>query len=327
VVGQRSYATGGTSNGEGWYSDAGDMSKQLGVAAEECCCSYNMMKLSRHLFGWTADANYMDYYERLLFNVRLGTQDPDGMLMYYVSLAPRGYKTFGSPYDSMWCCTGSGIEEYSKLNDTIYFHEAGSIYVNQFIASEVNWPEKGFKLMQDTTFPEQEGTTLTVQAKNPTQLALRVRVPYWATRGVHVKVNGAAQTVAATPGSYMTINRAWKNGEKVEISMPMSLHAAPLLGAPDLQAAMYGPLVLAGRFGNEGLTRQLMYGPSAARLRPGPSPEVKSSGKGVDWVEPAPNGKLSFRLAGQSEATALVPMHQIMDERYAAYWKVNPRSA
>ncbi|MFZ0819944.1 MAG: glycoside hydrolase family 127 protein [Candidatus Acidiferrales bacterium] len=327
VVGQRSYATGGTSNGEGWYFDAGDMSKQLGTSAEECCCSYNMMKLSRHLFGWTADAKYMDYYERLLFNVRLGTQDPDGMLMYYVSLAPRGWKTFGTTYDAMWCCTGSGIEEYSKLNDTIYFHDASSIYVNQFIASEVSWPEKGLKLVQDTTFPESDAMTLTVQAKNPTQLSLRVRVPYWATRGAHVKVNGAAQTVAAAPGSYLTLNRMWKTGDKVEFSMPMTLHAAPLIGAPTLQAAMYGPLVLAGRFGNEGLTREMIYGQLGPRMRPGgPSPEVQSGGKGVDWVEPAGNGKLSFRLAGQKDATPLVPMHQILGERYNVYWKVNSKT-
>jgi len=327
VVGQRSYATGGTSNGEGWYFDAGQMGNQLGPSAEECCTSYNMLKLTRHLFGWTSDGKYMDYYERLLFNVRLGTQDPDGMLMYYVSLAPRGWKTFGTTYDSMWCCTGSGIEEYSKLNDSIYFHDAGSIYVNQFIASEVSWPEKGFKLVQDTDFPEREGTTLTVQAKAPTQLALRVRVPYWATRGAHVKVNGASQSIVAAPGSYLTINRVWKTGDKVEISMTMSLHTAPLLGEPTLQAAMYGPLVLAGRFGNEGLTREMIHGPLGPRMRPGIPPEVRTGGKSLDWVEAAPNGKLSFQLAGQKESTALVPLHQIMDERYSVYWKVTPRTA
>ncbi len=327
VVAQRSYATGGTSNGEGWYFDAGDMSKQLGASAEECCCSYNMMKLTRHHFGWTGDARYMDYHERLLFNVRLGTQDPDGMLMYYVSLAPRGWKTFGNAYDSMWCCTGSGIEEYSKLIDSIYFHDASSIYVNHFIASEVSWPEKGFKLVQDTAFPEHEGTTLTVQAQNPAQLALRVRVPYWATRGVHVKVNGAAQTLSATPGAYLALNRLWKTGDKIEISMPMSLHSAPLLGAPALQAAMYGPLVLAGRLGDEGITREMIYGQLGPRMRPSVPPEVTSSGKSLDWVEPASSGKLSFRLAGKPGDSDLIPLYQILGERYNVYWKVNRRTA
>jgi DUF1680 family protein len=256
----------------------------------------------------------------------MGTQDPDGMLMYYVPLAPRAWKTFGDAYNSMWCCTGSGIEEYSKLNDSIYSHNANGIWVNQFIASEVNWQEKGFKLVQDTTFPEKEGTTLTVESKRPVQLTLHVRIPYWATRGVSVKVNGVAQTIQAVPSSYASISRIWISGDRVEVSLPMHLHAAPLLGEATLQAAMYGPLVLAGRFGSEGLTHEMIYGQLGPRMRPGPSPEVTSS-KGMDWVEPTSNGKLSFRLAGQKEATPLIPMYKVLGERYAAYWKVNQASA
>jgi uncharacterized protein len=323
VVGQRSYATGGTSNGEGWQ-EAGHLENQLGNAAEECCCSYNMMKLSRHLFGWTGNAAQMDYYERLLFNVRMGTQDKDGMLMYYVPLSPRSWKTFGTHFNAMWCCTGSGIEEYAKTNDTIYFHDTNGIYVNLFIASEVSWPEKGLKLVQDTAFPEEEATTLTVEAKKPVMMSVHIRVPYWATRGFGVKVNGVPQTIAAAPGTYAAITREWKNGDKIHVAMPMRLHEAPLLGGPNLRAAMYGPLVLAGRFGNEGLTHNMIYGPSGPRVRPGASPEVRSAGKvGLDWVEPAPSGKLAFQLAGQTEKTQLRPLYQILDERYAVYWKVN----
>ena len=107
----------------------------------------------------------------------------------------------------------------------------------------------------------------------------------------------------------------------------MSLHAAPLLGAPTLQAAMYGPLVLGGRFGNDGLAREMIYGQLGPRLRPGQPIEVQTSGKSLDWVEPAPNGKLSFRLAGQSADTALVPMYQILGERYNVYWKMNPKTS
>jgi hypothetical protein len=184
------------------------------------------------------------------------------------------------------------------------------------------------KLQQDTAFPEEEATTLTVQAKKPVMMSVHIRVPYWATRGFAVKVNGVAQTIPATPSSYVAITREWKNGDKIHVAMPMHLHEAPLLGAPNLRAAMYGPLVLAGRFGNEGLTHNMIYGPSGPRLRPGPSPEVRSNGKaGLDWVEPAPSGKLAFRLAGQTEATQLKPLYQILDERYAVYWKVNSEAA
>ena len=110
-----------------------------------------MMKLTRHMFGWTADARYMDYYERLLWNVRMGTQDEHGLLMYYVSMTPGLFKTFCTAFDSFWCCTGSGVEEYAKLGDTLYFHDDAGIYVNQFVASEVSWPEKGVRLRQETT--------------------------------------------------------------------------------------------------------------------------------------------------------------------------------
>ena len=161
-------------------------------------------------------------------------------------------------------------------------------------------------------------------------MTLHVRVPYWATRGVSVKINGHAEKVDATPSSYLALNREWKNGDKIEISMPMSLHPAPISGDATLQAAMYGPLVLAGRYGGEGLTHEMIYGQLGPHMKPapGPSPEVLSkSGDVTAAIEAAPAGKLPFRLAGQPEATPLVPLYQISGERYAVYWKVNSSKA
>jgi len=257
-VSQHTYATGGTSNGEGWQA-AGKLANELGPTAEECCCSYNMMKLSRHVYGWSIDPRIMDYYERLLFNVRLGTQDHDGMLMYYVPLKPGFWKTFGKPFHAFWCCTGTGIEEYSKANDTIYFHDDHSIYVNLFIGSEAHWKEKDVRLLQDTNFPVEQGTTLTFKADKPTALALKIRIPYW-TEGAQIKVNGKAQNVIATPSSYAEIKRTWHDGDKVEVSLPMHLHTTPLPDDQTLQAAMYGPLVLAAEMGTEDLTKAMIYG-------------------------------------------------------------------
>ena len=151
IISDHIYATGGTSNGEAWHApDA--IASELGGAAEECCCSYNMMKLTRHLFGQEPDAKFFDYYERVLYNVRLGTQDRFGMLMYYVSLKPGLYKTFGTPFDAFWCCTGTGSEEFAKLTDSIYFHTDDSLYVNLFIASKLNWKERGMQVSQKTAF-------------------------------------------------------------------------------------------------------------------------------------------------------------------------------
>jgi DUF1680 family protein len=325
VTSQRSYCTGGTSNGEAWRTDPGRLASELGPSAQECCCSYNMLKLTRHLFGWTAEAPYTDYYERVLFNLRLGTQDPDGMLMYYVSLYPGLWKTFGTATQSMWCCTGTGIEEFARSNDTIFFHDVRGLYVNLFIAAELHWPEKGLRLRQLTRFPEEEGTTLTFDAAKGEELALHIRVPYWAARGVAVKVNGAAQRVDAKPASYMTLRRRWKRGDRVEVRLPMSLHVAPLPDDRSLQAVLYGPLVLAGRLGNEGLSKENLY----ARLAPGPRsaaalvPPIRTKNlEAMDWVEKAPADGLAFQTAGQERTIALAPLYQILHEKYVVYWKL-----
>ncbi len=330
VVDQHTYATGGTSNGEGWQAP-GKLADQLGPAAEECCCSYNMMKLGRHVHGWTADAKVMDYYERLLFNVRLGTQNKDGMLMYYVSLKPGLYKTFGKPYDALWCCTGTGVEEYSKTNDTIYSHDANSIYINQFIASEVGWPEKHLSVTQETSFPQEEGTTLTVNPERSTRMSVKIRIPYWATKNVVIKVNDVKEKVATTPGTYATIDRKWKKGDKVEVSLPMSLHTAPLPDDRTVQAMMYGPLVLAGRMGKDGLTENSIVGPSAPGHRGQaaiPMPEVQAAADGsTDWMEPDTSGKLQFRTIGSDRSLKVSPLYQVMDERYTVYFKVKQKTA
>jgi DUF1680 family protein len=120
------------------------------------------------------------------FNVRAGTQDRNGMLMYYVSLKPGLYKTFGTQFDAFWCCTGTGSEEYAKLNDSIYFHDADSVYVNLFIPSKLDWKQRGFQLRQTTKFPNEERITFTVDAAPSKPTALKIRVPYWATSGVTV---------------------------------------------------------------------------------------------------------------------------------------------
>ena len=158
VVTARSYVTGGTSNGEGWLTQPRQLAAELkrSVATAECCCSYNMLKLTRHLYQLDRRPRYFDYYERSLLNMRLGTIHPEtGHTQYYLSLTPGAWKTFNTEDKSFWCCTGTGVEEYSKLNDSIYWQRRGQAsYVNLFIASELNWAEKGFRLRQDTSFPE-----------------------------------------------------------------------------------------------------------------------------------------------------------------------------
>ena len=331
VAEHHAYCTGGTGatvplssdDPEGWHA-ADNLANQLVPDAEECCCSYNMMKLSRHLFGWSADTRFMDYYERLLWNVRLGTQDEHGMLMYYVSMQPGYAKTFGTALDSFWCCTGTGVEEYAKLGDSLYFHDENGIYVNQFAASEVEWPEKGVRLAQHTEFPSEESTALTIHCDRPVRFALRLRTPYWCA-GIAARVNGKPEKAAAGANRYLELDRIWQQDDRVDVALPMRFHAAPLPGNSSVRAMMYGPLVLAGLMGRDGLTTEMIYGhegPSrGGQFTDAAMPRIEAR-KGGEWVEKA-GGPLRFRTAGQARAMNLKPLYQVLDERYTVYWQVN----
>ena len=326
VVSERSYCTGGTSNGESWNTEPGKLASELSNNTTECCCAYNMMKLTRHLFGWSPDARLMDYYERTLFNHRLGTINPeDGTMMYYLPLASGYWKTFGKPFDSLWCCTGTGSEEYAKLTDTIYFHDDESLYVNLYVASELEWPEKGVRVRQQTRFPEEQGTTLVFSTKTPVQMTVNLRIPYWV-RGGNVKINGTALPAFASPGSYLSLSRTWKSGDKIELSLPMGLHIDSMPDDESVQAVMFGPLVLAGRF--DPVSKELMYGDYQPKTGDQYKvPEIRAvADEPTAWVEPDPKQPLTFRAVGQAQPMTMVPLYKIIRERYAVYWKVNQKS-
>jgi DUF1680 family protein len=327
VTTARSYATTGTSNGEGWLAQPRMLGAELkrSVATAECCCSYNMLKLARHLYSWSGDSSYFDYYERSLLNMRLGTIQPKtGYTQYYVSHTPGAWKTFNSEDKSFWCCTGSGVEEYSKLNDSIYWRDEEGVFVNLFIASELDWAEKGFRLRQETRFPEQSATTLTVTAAKSGNLAMRLRIPAW-TRAASVKINGRVIDVTPTPGSYLTLNRVWKAGDKIEMTMPMHLSVEAMPDDPKTQAFLYGPLVLAGDLGSEGLTEQMTVGPNAPRMRAMPIevPGLKAAGSDpASWIKSA-GAPLTFRTIGQQKDVTLAPLNSIFGKRYSIYWQVS----
>jgi DUF1680 family protein len=329
VTSARAYVTGGTSNGESWQSQPRQLADELkrSVATAECCCAYNMMKLTRHLYTWTADPRYFDYYERVMFNHRIGTIQPQtGHTQYYLSLTPGTWKTFGTEDQSFWCCTGTGVEEYSKLNDSIYWKDDQGVYVNLFIPSELDWKEKGFKLRQETKFPQEPGTTLTVTADRPAQVAVRLRIPDWVASAPTVKINGRVLEATASGGSYLSITRSWKTGDRIEISLPMKLRVEAMADDPTLQAFLYGPIVLAGDLGSDGLTDAMQTGPNAPRIRQAPALEIPEfTEMGADpaiWIKPADKA-LSFRTNGQKTDVAMSPISSIFGRRYSVYWKVN----
>jgi DUF1680 family protein len=328
VVHHRSFVTGGNSDGEAFFPEE-QFSKHLGASSAETCNTYNMLKLTRHIFEWSPSAEAMDYYERGLFNHILASQDPEtGMVIYYCPLRPGAWKSFATPEDSFWCCVGTGMENHTKYGDTIYFHDDRSLYVNLFIPSELTWKEKGLVVRQETRFPEEDTTHLTVTAKEPARLALKVRYPSWAQAVMTVTINGKPEAVAASRGSYTTIERVWKSGDRVDVRLPMSLHTEAMPDDPRMVAVMYGPIVLAGDLGREGLESIKRYGPSAppvGRVKTPAIPVLVGDVAAVtSKIAPVAGTRLHFATheLAQPHDVTLIPFFQVFDQRYTVYWNV-----
>ncbi len=246
VVHAHSYCIGGNSNYE-FFHQSHNLSEQLSTNAAETCNTYNMLKLTQHLFAQQADAKLMDYYEKALYNHILASQNPKtGMMCQYVSLVAGGKKTFSAPED-FWCCVGTGLENHVKYGEEIYSYGAhNELYINLFIASELDWKAKNMKVRQETTFPGSDQSQLKISCSSPQKATLLIRYPSWVTSGFAVKINGKKQIVKGAPGSYVAVDRKWKNGDVVEIDLPKTLRTEKLLGAQHKTAFFYGPLVLAG---------------------------------------------------------------------------------
>ena len=246
VTKERSYVIGGNSDGE-VFSPKEHLSKFIGPSPTETCNTYNMLKLTRLVFGWEPKAEYADYYERALYNHILPQQNPDnGMALYYMPLRAGSERPsrFGTPDNSFWCCTGTGMESQSKYGDSVYFHSDRDLYVNLFMATELNWKEKGVKVIQKTKYPDEQSTTLAITSEQPVAMAVNLRYPYWASRGITLKVNGETQPAAGQPGSFIRLDRTWKTGDTIELAMPFALRFEAFRDDENMAAVMYGPLVM-----------------------------------------------------------------------------------
>ncbi|MGO4883924.1 MAG: beta-L-arabinofuranosidase domain-containing protein [Bryobacteraceae bacterium] len=328
VTEHRAYATGGTSNEEHWLSDPDKLADELGYSTQECCCTYNLLKLTRHLFSWSPEARYFDYYERAFFNGILGTMNPkDGLTMYYVPLAAGYWKVFASPRGSFWCCTGTGVESFSKLADSIYFHDDHNLYVNLFIASELDWEDKGIRVKQDTAFLSRGEIGVHLVSAKPVKLAVRLREPYWTNGKMTVSVNGEPVKPVRANG-YLVIEREWKTSDELRATLPMSLHVDAMPDDDTIQAIMYGPVVLAGDLGRAGLTDEMRRGGDNPPELPDPpaAPEfVAASADPASWIEQISRPLLTFKTKGQSRDVTMLPLSRIVDQRYGVYWRVTPK--
>jgi len=328
VVDTRTYVSGGTSNNEGWLTEPNHLAQELSLRREtnECCCAYNMMKLARALFTWSGDSRIFDYYERNLYNHRLGTIDlTNGHTQYFLTLGAGSWRTFSAEEDSFWCCSGTGVEEFSKLADSIYFHDGNGVWVNLFIPSELEWEERHVRIRQTTGFPAEARTTLEIITESPQQFALKLRIPSWVSGPASISINGKASEVSADAGSYLVVHRSWRRGDRVELSLPMGLHVEAMPDDPSLQAFLYGPVVLASRLDTVKLPDSLVVGFQAPDLKKQPPPDIpplRAEHADVRRWDRASRNALDFEVPGDRRLT-FVPFNSIgPGERYSIYWKV-----
>jgi DUF1680 family protein len=322
----RSYIIGGDSDREHFFS-VNDFSNHLSAETAEGCNTYNMLKLTRHIFEWSPDASTMDFYERALYNHILASQDADtGMFTYFMSLKPGHFKTYSKPDISFWCCVGTGMENHAKYGDTIYFHGDNSLFVNLFIPSELSWLEKNLVVRQETKFPESDKTILVIGTvdQTPVRFTLKIRWPAWAEK-ISVRVNGKKQKISGAPGSYVSLDREWQNGDRVEIQLPMKLHTESLPGTSNIVALLYGPIVLAGNLGTNGMPNPCARDQLDLAKIPDPKVSVFVADKNSLLKHVKPTDKpLVFRTKnlGKPDDVTLIPFYNMHHERYSVYWNV-----
>jgi hypothetical protein len=333
VAQTRSFATGGHGDNEHFFPMAEFDQHVFSAKGSETCCQHNMLRLTRALFMHDPRAEYADYYERTLYNGILASQDPDsGMATYFQGARPGYMKLYHTPEDSFWCCTGTGMENHVKYRDSIYFHDDHTLYVNLFIPSSVRWADQGAVLTQTTAFPETPSTSLRWTLKRPTELTLKLRHPHWSQTAT-VLVNGAVAARSTAAGSYIALTRTWSSGDQVELRLAMRTGIERARAAPGIVAFTYGPLVLAGAFGSEGLAsgsdiivNERKYG--AYNDAPFTPPTLAGDPEALPASIRAGDKPLEFTiLSAEQRPVRLIPYHRVAHERYATYWQVKPASA
>jgi DUF1680 family protein len=333
VVSNRSWVIGGNSAAEHFFP-TNEWTRALHAAAgPESCNSVNMLRLTESLFPMHPSAALMNYYECTLFNHLLAVHDPEmGMFAYYTAMQPGSYRVYSDQFDSMWCCVGTGLEAPSKYGQMVYTHAAdnSALDVNLFIASELNWRDKHVTVRQSTDFPHSEKTELQIACAQPTEFTLRIRHPWWVVKnGLQISVNGEVLPEKCDAENYAKIHRVWKDGDTVELRLPMRLMVQTLPGNDHYIALLYGPIVLSGELGREGMTSLDFWqirdtvGRKTMPESKTPAFIAKTPDEVLEQIQPDGNQPLTFWATGvsQTNKVRLVPFYENHFQRYAIYWR------
>lgn len=336
VVNNRSLAIGGNSRREHFAAAADCKSYVEDREGPESCNTNNMLKLTEGLFRMTPEARYADFYERAMFNHILSTQHPEhGGYVYFTSARPAHYRVYSAPNSAMWCCVGTGMENHGKYGEFIYSYDGDNLYINLFVASELQWKEKGLTLTQETSFPDAETVRLTVHVKKPVKARLLIRHPWWSETGkMKVECKGTDYAAGTQPSSYVAVERKWKDGDVIDITLPMKVTVEELPNVPNYIAIMRGPILLGARMGTDHLDGLIADDGRWAHIAHGPLVSVfdtpfiigdrQTIQAKLEAMQPVEGKPLCFTVPGlfteRYKDLRLEPFFRLHDCRYMMYW-------
>ena len=336
VVNQRTVSIGGNSVREHFHPTDDFLPMIESNQGPETCNTYNMLRLTKLLFLDNPQAKYLDYYERALYNHILSSQHPTkGGFVYFTPMRPRHYRVYSQPQEGFWCCVGSGLENHGKYGELIYAHDEQDLYVNLFIPSRLRWKEKGMTVVQEGQFPFEESTEITLELDQPRQFVLYIRHPKWVGEGeFKVQVNGEVQEVTSSSASYTKVERTWKNGDRVTVTLPMHTELEYLPDGSPWASFVHGPVVLAAATEDSDLTGLWADSSRMGHVADGQlypiveAPMIVEKGPEiVSEIKPIADESLTFTASTLIEPQQyadikLVPFFTLHETRYQLYWPV-----
>ena len=335
VIENRTVAIGGNSVREHFHPVDNFSTMIAEREGPETCNTYNMLKLSKMLFLTSGSSKYVDYYERGLYNHILSSQHPEkGGFVYFTPMRPQHYRVYSQPENNFWCCVGSGMENHAKYGELIYAHAKDELFVNLFIPSKLTWNDKEVAVAQHTLFPEEEKTKLTIHTQKPQKFTLKLRHPAWVDKDKFaVSINGKPEKISSNPGSYISIDRKWRAGDEVLISLPMETTVEKLPDGSDFVAVLHGPIVLAAKTGSEDMERVFADASRMGHIASGRSypldsaPLFVSNDEGIAAnIKPVEGKTLTFTASdllypSRFKNLELIPFYKLHEARYMIYWQ------
>jgi len=330
VVDKHTWVIGGNSTGDHFFPVDQFEKRVPSDGGPESCNSVNMMRLTETLYQDYGRMKMVDYYERVLYNHILANYDPhEGMCTYYTSMRPAHYRIYGTQHHSFWCCTGTGMEAPAKFGKMIYAHQGSELYVNLFMPSELNWKDKGVKLVQNTDFPDNNKVVFVINTAAGAHFTLNIRKPHWSTaKKMTVWVNGKKMQLAPNTEGYVQLDRSWSNGDKVEVELTPQVTVEYLKGSDKYAAFLYGPVVLAAKVDNNGLEEAYSFRFPKRTVATLEIPMLTAPALigSLDKIKKAVSRKsdkeLVFECSSEVASTTfeLIPFNRIHFNRYAIYF-------